>query len=261
MELRHGITIVGAGNVAWHLAFGFRNAGININGVFSRSMASASGLAGKLGTFGSVSLKEIPSDTDMVLICVTDSAVGDVIKNISKDLTVVHTSGSLPISVLGRDSTGIGVFYPYQTFSKNVNTGNLSFPVCIEANDDKVLEKLKYLANKISDRVVLLNSEDRKRLHVSGVVVNNFTNHLMACAFEFLENHHIDSTLLVPILEETIRKIKNNHPKDVQTGPAVRGDSEIIKKHLALLESNQSLQAIYKLMSLSIMDYYSKCEK
>jgi predicted short-subunit dehydrogenase-like oxidoreductase (DUF2520 family) len=41
-------------------------------------------------------------------------------------------------------------------------------------------------------------------------------------------------------------------PSEVQTGPAKRGDLKTIKKHIALLENDKSLQSIYKLITKRI---------
>ncbi len=123
----------------------------------------------------------------------------------------------------------------------------MKFPVCIESENDKFREILYFYASKISDKVVFLNSDQRLHLHIGGIVVNNFSNHLITRAFDYLNDHKINPDLLLPILEETVNKIKTNHPKDIQTGPSVRGNKEIVKKHLDLLNNQPSLSIFTKL--------------
>jgi predicted short-subunit dehydrogenase-like oxidoreductase (DUF2520 family) len=259
MEVTKEITIVGSGNAAWHLAFKFRKAGIKINCIVSKTMMHASGLAENVNALSTQKISDIPVNTDLVLLCVNDNAVANLaLEIIKRRLPTAHISGSLPLSVLGADTTNTGVFYPFQTFSKNVTPGEINFPVCVEAENDRMRNLLNSLANKVTDHIVYLSSEQRLHLHLSGVMANNFSNYLMTCAFDYLEQHHIDTQLLAPILEETFNKAKFNHPRTVQTGPAVRGNKEIIKKHLDLLQNDKSLHTIYNLLSDSIEAYYSK---
>ena len=59
---------------------------------------------------------------------------------------------------------------------------------------------------------------------------------------------------LLPLLNETIEKLKNNSPEEAQTGPARRGDLIVIQKHLQELEGNS--KEICKLLSESILNIY-----
>lgn len=259
METREEITIIGSGNVAWHLAVAFDKKGFAINKVISRNKEQGQLLADFVNTSHSTDLNDIPQSSSLVIIAVSDGAVVDVLKGISaKELPIVHTSGSLPISVFGTDFSNSGVFYPFQTFSKSVKTGELTFPVCLEANNSETLDLLKSYASRISNKVEELNSEKRTKLHLSGILINNFTNHLISRAFDYMDENSIDKDLLAPIMEETISKAFAESPKDVQTGPAIRGDKEIIKKHLDLLSNHSALGNIYEVISNSIEDYYSK---
>lgn len=259
MEKREEITIIGSGNVAWHLAVAFHKKGVAINKVISRNKEQGQLLADLVNSSYSNSLDDIPQSSSLVIIAVADSAVVDILKGIQiKDIPIVHTSGSLPLSVFGTDFANAGVFYPFQTFSKSIKTGELAFPVCLEAKNSESLSQLKYYALKISNKVEELNSDNRKKLHLSGILVNNFANHLVARALDYLNDNSINTDLLVPILEETLLKAIAENPKDVQTGPAIRGDKEIIKKHLDLLSNHSALSNIYEVMSNSIGDYYSK---
>jgi predicted short-subunit dehydrogenase-like oxidoreductase (DUF2520 family) len=56
----------------------------------------------------------------------------------------------------------------------------------------------------------------------------------------------------VPLIEETTAKAIKLGPSMAQTGPAVRGDKNIINTHLKMLSSSAGLKAIYDLMSREI---------
>lgn len=257
MQVDKGISIIGSGNVAWHLAYAFKNAGIRINIIISRSEENAKALADELNVPYSTSTAEIPDKSSLILICVSDSAVEEVSKSIRNlEIPVAHTSGSIPLSTLGESRTNAGVFYPFQTFTKYIRLGEVKFPVCIEAQNNEMLEMLEFFANKITDKVYKLNSEQRKYIHLAGVIANNFTNYLITQAYEFLEQESIDPGILIPLIEEFVAKIKADHPRNIQTGPARRGNLQVIAEHESLLQDNKNLCELYTILSNNIINYY-----
>jgi hypothetical protein len=76
-------------------------------------------------------------------------------------------------------------------------------------------------------------------------------------AFDIVSKSGIGFEILQPLILETADKIKTLTPKDAQTGPAVRYDQNIIKKHLSLLNRSNDKKEIYKLLSKSINDRHS----
>ena len=53
-------------------------------------------------------------------------------------------------------------------------------------------------------------------------------------------------------MEETLAKALQNSPVLMQTGPAMRGDSDTIKRHMELLGSHPEWQDLYQKISASI---------
>ena len=253
------ITLIGSGNIAWHLGVAFANKGVQIKQVVARNKQEGEALANQLQSSHTTQISKTNLEVDLVVIAVNDAAIGSVVSNLPKSNAVIaHTSGSVSIEEITCCQNKAGVLYPLQTFSKNVETGKLSFPVCIEAGDENSISLLKKYASMLSNTVKELKSEQRKRLHVSAVLANNFTNHLLTRAFDYLKANSIPEKLLISILNETLRKAATEGPQGAQTGPAIRGDSEVQKKHIALLQDFPELQEIYKVMSASIEAYYSK---
>ena len=125
-------------------------------------------------------------------------------------------------------------------------------PICIETENIEFEKILFSIAEKISDKVLKINSEQRKIMHLTGVFACNFVNHLYYIAGNILSENNIDEELLIPLINETASKIKNLSPFQAQTGPAVRDDKESIKKHLDLLSSKPEYQHIYKVLSDNI---------
>lgn len=251
------ISIVGAGNVATQLAKHLKSVGIEIVSCSSKNGKNASDLANQLNTTVVASLTDLPV-VDLVLVCVNDDAISTVLHEIPAHLNVAYTSGSVELTALPQRER-LGVFYPLQTFTKGIELDLTHVPFLIESTNPSWGDELQVLAKKISSQVHWATSEDRKRLHVGAVFVNNFTNHLAHLADQFLKAKQLNFELLVPLLQETSKKLQFISPNDAQTGPARRGDLLILEQHKQLLDGN-ALE-IYEMLSKSILDTYKKLEE
>jgi hypothetical protein len=58
------------------------------------------------------------------------------------------------------------------------------------------------------------------------------------------------------LIAETINKSLTLGPDNAQTGPAKRGDLEILDKHLEFLQYDESVSEIYRVISQNIVDRY-----
>ncbi len=229
------IVIIGQGNVATNLDYAFRKKGIACQMVSSRE-----------------GLDHLPA-ANVYIYAVRDEALPSVVAQVvgvGKSLHL-HTSGTMPITVFGDDKPHAGVFYPFQTFSKaRVIEDFSTVPVFFEARGIDDISAVYSLALTITNRVYEASQHDRERLHVAGVFTNNFTNLMYTMAAELLKNTHIPFSVLLPLIDETAAKIHTLSPHDAQTGPARRGDENVMNHHLSLLTEEQ--QAIYRLLSDAI---------
>ena len=226
------IIIIGKGNVACNLEYAFRKKGVACQMVSSRE-----------------GLDRLPL-ANVYIYAVRDEALPSVVAQVvgvEKSLHL-HTSGTMPITVFGEDKPHAGVFYPFQTFSKSRVIEDFStVPIFFEAKGIDDISAVYSLALAITSRVYETSQHDRERLHVAGVFANNFTNLMYTMAAELLQNTHIPFKALLPLIEETAAKIHTLSPCDAQTGPARRGDENVMSHHLSLLTEQQ--RQVYQLLS------------
>ena len=245
------VSIVGYGNVGSHLANAFEANGVEVNKVLVRKPYSNSS-ADFITNF-----QELANEP-FVLVCVPDDQIGEVIASIPPNCSVAYTSGATAIASLP-ERANLGVFYPLQSFTKGIAIDLSEVPFFIEANNNKFETQLSELASLISQNVKLATSEERMKLHVAAVFVNNFTNHLFHIANTYLEGQSLDFNDLKPLIAETLRKIEKDAPRTVQTGPARRGDKKTIDEHLKLLNGVE--KEIYALFTKSIQQTYKPDDK
>ncbi len=260
------IVVLGAGNVATNLAVAIKkyiSPHIHIHG---RNEQNAKQLAELIKGSFSTRFDAMPSHADLYVLCVNDDAVFDLAKNrvlkekIGNALTV-HTAGSIPMQSLKNLSDNYGVFYPLQTFSKHKIIELSNIPLCIEANSESNLHRLRKYALQLSTEVRNINSEQRKYLHLAAVFANNFANAMFHISETILNEQNIDFDLLIPLIEETANKIKTAKPSASQTGPAIRNDKKIMEMHLDLLKDKANLQMLYKLIGKQIRENSIKNER
>jgi predicted short-subunit dehydrogenase-like oxidoreductase (DUF2520 family) len=106
----------------------------------------------------------------------------------------------------------------------------------------------------LTDDVRNISSEQRSIIHLAAVFSCNFTNHMYVLAEEILKKNNMSFDILKPLLMETVAKIKDHDPNEIQTGPARRNDLPVIEKHLQMLAQFPEYAEIYKLITQSIVN-------
>lgn len=227
------VVLIGRGRLATNLLPALQEAGHEVVSINSRT------------------LEGLPTEADVFVVAVKDSALKDVISQATKgreQQLFVHTAGSMPMSLFEGYTSRYGVFYPMQTFSKERIVDFAEIPVFVEGE----CPQIRQLAESMSHRVYELSTEHRKYLHLAAVFACNFANHCYALSAELLEKHGLPFDVMLPLIDETARKVHELHPLDAQTGPAVRYDENVIRMQSALLSDTPALQEIYDQLSLSI---------
>ena len=103
--------------------------------------------------------------------------------------------------------------------------------------------------------MVEIDDDKRLAIHIAAVFANNFTNHLFSVSQMVLEKSGLSFEIFKPLINETVRKIQNHEPLNVQTGPAVRHDERTIEQHLQFLKEDGRFADLYKILSDDIQKY------
>lgn len=250
------IVVIGAGNVATHLAKSL-DVKHDVVQVFSRTIQNANALASELKIADATNnLSQIYSDADLYIISVKDDAVARVVEEVNTISGIwVHTSGSVSIDVLKQKFQQCGVFYPLQTFSRDVDVNIDEVPFFIEACDETTENAIFSLAQELSNSVYKANSTQRCKLHIAAVFGCNFVNYLWSQSSEILAEAGYDFNVLLPLIKVTTEKAALISPTEGQTGPARRGDVKIMEMHEKMLSSDQA--KLYRVLSQCIMKKYN----
>ena len=249
------IAIIGAGNVATHFARILKSHGFQLLQIYSRTQTSAMALAYELDVEYTCDIHTVTSNADLYIVSLKDSVLHTVLPELVQRNThalYIHTAGSVPMDIWKGLTTRYGVVYPMQTFSKSKPVVFDELPIFIESNNEEDSNWLQQLFSTLSSKVRYASSEQRKYLHVAAVFACNFTNHIYAVCNELLQAHGLPFDSMLPLIDETARKVHTLSPIDAQTGPAQRNDSNIMHAHIQMLEQHPEAQEIYRLLSSGI---------
>lgn len=254
------VSFIGSGNVAWHLAPALDNTDFAVREVYSRNPEHAAALVDKLYEADvKTSLDFSDSPSGIFIIAVPDDAIQSIVQEIilPDNAILVHTSGSQPLGILGYAAIpGIGVFYPLQTFSKSKKIDFTDIPIFVESENAVTEKLLLSMAKAISKNVHQVTSQERKAMHVAAVFASNFTNHMLLIAQQIMKENNLNFEWLKPLVAEIINKSMAIGPENAQTGPARRGDFEILDRHMEFLQADEQRAEIYKVISQHIIDRY-----
>lgn len=255
------VTIIGAGNVATHLAKRLYEKECVILQVFNRTLENAQILANQVGAEAINTLQKINDSADIYIVAISDDAIKNTVQELSpilpKNKIIVHTSGATTSKVFESYFDNYGVFYPLQTFSKKRKVDFEQLPMCIDGSNDFVRNQLLVLAQIICPNVYHIDDKQRATLHIAAVFANNFANYLFAISEQIVTDENIPFGILRPLINETVAKISETSPVLMQTGPARRGDKETLEKHQQYLRQYPNYHKVYEILSQNIQELYS----
>jgi predicted short-subunit dehydrogenase-like oxidoreductase (DUF2520 family) len=191
----------------------------------------------------------------ILLVTTSDSAIAEVGQALSRIGTgkdswrgkvVLHTCGSLPASVLlplkTRGAT-IASMHPYQTVpSPRAGVRNLRGCYWAVEGDRKAVAVAKVLIKRLGGTAFSIRPEAKTLYHLSAFLVGPTVVTLMAKSAELLQQAGVPLKIACPMLRqfvaETARNFGDLGGRRALTGPAVRGDSSTIRRHLATLRNS-----------------------
>ncbi len=247
------VSFIGSGNVATQLALACLRAHISIINIYSKRFGNAQTLAQKCNAEAILNLNDLAKDIDVLILAVNDDALAELSEQL-KDFPcpIIHTAGSVPMSIIHADVHPYGVLYPLQTISLHKELKIENLPFFVEASHLSLQQTLEQLVAKLGAEFHLANSEQRLYMHIAAVFACNFSNYMYNIAHQLSEQHQIPFKSLIPLILETAEKLKKMNPQEAQTGPAKRNDEQTMLKHKQALANNADWLELYTLISEGI---------
>lgn len=245
-------SIIGSGNIATFIGTRCLEAGRTIDEVISTNEETAKALAEKLNAQYLSDFSKSSATT--FLLAIPDDAIRSLSPTdffIGKK--VIHTSGSIGLKELENLSGDVACIWPIYSIQKEKLPTRNDIPFILQSSNLSTRKKAVSFLKCLTNNVTEASDEQKNILHLSAVLVNNFTNHLFAQSEKLLtENELSFNELMLPIIQDTVNKLNNSSPIELQTGPAIREDNSTMDKHKALIVKKEYLLKIYSILSKSI---------
>ncbi len=197
----------------------------------------------------------------LIWLTVVDDAIVDVfdavVDSIADGSIIVHTSGSLPSTILSeRTDLDVASLHPLQAIS-DPRAALQRFPSSFWSieGDDAAVEYLTELVEPAGIKPVRINPETKLLYHASAVTAANLLVSLLDGAIEMTGHAGIEPPqarqMLVNLAESSLKNLADQPPAEALTGPAARGDTKIIERHRQALAEldDPTLLKIYDLLT------------
>ncbi len=245
------ISFIGSGNVATQMALALnRISSVKIDQIISRDRNEAKHLAQQVRADHTDDFSRI-NNFDLLIMAVSDDSIDEILEKVElpNNKIICHTAGSVSSEVLKNVSRKYGVIYPLQTLSKTKDVDWTDLPVFLTTSDDSTQKRLLQVIKQLTRETHIITDEQRFALHVSAVFACNFSNAMMQVSEQICQDNNLDYKLLSPLIAETFEKLGKMGPRHAQTGPARRGDTRVMQKHLDFLQDRALEKDIYKMVS------------
>ena len=263
------IAIVGAGRLAATLAPALQRAGYKITEVVSRpapaSLREARKLARSVGSHSVLSANARLS-AGLVWFCVPDGeilkAAVDLARSAGwKSKLAFHSSGALAsdeLNLLRQGGAAVASVHPLMTFVEGAKPDLQGVPFAIEG-DRSAATLARRIVKHLGGEPFNIREEDKVLYHSWGTFISPLFIALLATAEQVARAAGISSPdarkKMLPILRQTLANYATHGPANAFSGPMVRGDADVLRRHLAALKKVPQAEDVYRALARSALRY------
>jgi len=237
--------ILGGGRAAWAFGSAWKRIGWPLSGIWLRD-ASHSHIAELLET-ARMDMIDLARDSELLLIAVSDRAILDVANAIPEtDALLFHASGAL-LSVRGGFS-----LHPLKSLPPVGDPSDLEGTLLVFEGEHRRTAKL--VAAAIGARFCEVAPEQKPLYHAAAVFGSNYVAAALDIAERLMTRAGITNARadLVALALSAIENWKRNDDARRFTGPAARGDEDVMRGHLAALRDEPRIAQLYELLAAEI---------
>lgn len=247
--MSYRLGIVGGGRAAWAFGSTWRRMGWPISGLHLRPESESR--VPELLAAERRTAQSLATDSDLVLLAVTDRSIASVAAEFpATSAIVMHASGALR-SV--RDGFSL---HPLRVLPPPGEASDLSGSLLVFEGSHR--EVARSIADHSGARLAEILPADKALYHAAAVFASNYAALMLDIASELMAAAGLEEQeLRDPIARLAASAIENwaaHHPAPARfTGPAARGDGEILDRHRQALQGDEEILKIYRLLAARIV--------
>ncbi|HMW39121.1 MAG: DUF2520 domain-containing protein [Saprospiraceae bacterium] len=261
MKSIQNVVVIGSGKLAGHLVPYLHYSGIRILQIMGRTAGSAKPLADSVGAQFIIDSTKIDAKAECALLLVNDDAIGSVSQELSSILSnqclMIHCSGSQRPDIISSFFEHRAVLWPLMSFNPGVLIPWEQVPFFIQG-DQYAIDVILRTTQHLGLSTYLADQKTMSSVHLAAVFSNNFSNFNLIISEMILKKTGIPLEVLQPIMMQMVQKAFEAGPENTQTGPARRGDRQIVEKQHSFLEEEIPEAAdLYLKISKSIIQHFN----
>jgi predicted short-subunit dehydrogenase-like oxidoreductase (DUF2520 family) len=238
--------ILGGGRAAWAFGSAWKRIGWPLSGVWLRD-ESHSHIAELLQT-SRLDMADLARDSELLLVAVSDRAIGEVAAMIPEtEGLVFHASGAL-LSVRGGFS-----LHPLKSLPPVGMPSDLDDTLLVFEGEHRRTAKL--IAAAVGARFCEVAPEQKPLYHAAAVFGSNYVAAALDIAERLMRDAGVDNARedLVRLASSAIENWRLHTDAKRFTGPAARGDREVMESHAAALSGDPQVERLYELLAEQIV--------
>jgi predicted short-subunit dehydrogenase-like oxidoreductase (DUF2520 family) len=272
MAARPRITIIGAGNLGSVLAQSLRRSGYRIDEIVARarglSLKAAQALARRVRARAATQ-SEAKMIAEVVWLCVPDGQIAPAATLIAKSnrwrgRVALHSSGALTsdeLNILRRQGAAVASVHPLMTFVRETAvTPSLlaKVPFAIEG-DAAAVRVARGIVKQLGGVAYSIRKEDKAAYHAWGTFASPLFTALLATTEQVAASAGVRGGAakkrMLPILQQTLAHYSALGGSDAFSGPLVRGEVAVVKRHLRVLRKTPPAREVYVALARAALHY------
>jgi predicted short-subunit dehydrogenase-like oxidoreductase (DUF2520 family) len=257
------IGFIGAGKVGFSLGKYFSENNLDVIGYYSRTLTSSKEAANFTNTKFFEQIEDLIDVSDIIFITTPDDEIYNTwmhIKNYNLNEKIIcHASGYLSSTIFSdikkSDAYAYSIHPLFPISNKYESYKKLKDCVFTIEGDEKYLQSIIIMFEKLNNKVIKLQSQDKTLYHLAAVTSSNLVNALLSFSCSYLKDYGFteDEAIkaLFPLIETNINNVKTNGLMPSLTGPVERCDLTTVKKHIDVIPKEQ--KDIYTKLSLQLL--------
>ncbi len=237
--------IVGGGRAAWAFGSAWKRIGWPLSGLWLRD-ESRSRITELLET-PRLDIDDLARDSELLLVAVSDRAIPEVAASIPEsEALIFHASGAM-LSVRG----GFAL-HPLKSLPPVGEPSDLEDTLLVFEGEHRRTAKL--IAAAVGARFAEVSAEQKALYHAAAVFGSNYVAAMLDISERLLRRAGIEDAreTLVALAHSAIANWRHHTDEKRFTGPAARGDAEVMQRHIAALRDDPRLREVYELLAAEI---------
>jgi len=250
--------IIGGGRAAWAFGSAWRAGSLPLSGIALRA-GSASPTA-RLLALEVMSVPELLESSDAVVVAVSDRAIAAIaaeVSGLSDRPAIFHCSGSLPASALG-DRLNAFSLHPFRALPAVGQPVTLRDTLMVYEGPDRAVAVGRRIVEGCAGLFGRVAAAEKPRYHAAAVFAANYVAAMLEMSEEILRSVRLEIpsadqpplTALRQAIVDLAASASSNwlHQRGAAafTGPAARGERQVVAGHLAALGALPHLEQVYR---------------